>query len=53
MVIFEVYVDDVKVLDIPLGSGDPFTEARNYVAANYPNKESVNGFEIKRVVVPD
>jgi len=53
MVIFEIYVDDVKVLEIPKGSADPFAEARKYVAENYPNKDAVNGFEIKKVITAD
>lgn len=53
MVKFEVYIDDVKVLDVPLGTGDPFEMARQYVTENYPDRSGLNAFEIKRVVVPN
>lgn len=53
MVKFEVYVDDVKVMEVPAGTGDPFVLARQYVNENYPDRSALNGFEIKKVVVPD
>lgn len=53
MVVFEVYVDDQKVMDVPLGTGDPFVKAREYVAENYPDRNALTAFEIKKVIVPD
>jgi len=53
MVIFEIYVDNAKVLEVPLGTGDPFVKAREYVAEHYPDRNALTGFEIKKVVVPD